>query len=178
VNKNTKYIFTLINVVFFPMILFGQLKVGYVASDRIRMEYEEFKESESQLQLDFQKIQFEYQEMLKELDSLKQAFDTQRLMSSPEWRREKEQNIKDKEMAIQNFQAKKVGPEGDLVKKQSQMEYELLSKVKKAVDNVAIEKGYDFIFDGSISLLYGKPTHDLTDDVLHELRKISNNTPK
>ena len=177
-NKNTKYIFTLISIVFFPMLLFGQLKVGYVASDRIRMEYEEFKESESQLQLDFQKIQFEYQEMLKELDSLKQAFDTQRLMSSPEWRREKEQNIKDKEMAIQNFQAKKVGPEGDLVKKQSQMEYELLSKVKKAVDNVAIEKGYDFIFDGSISLLYGKPTHDLTDDVLHELRKISNNTPK
>ena len=116
--------------------------------------------------------------MLKELDSLKQAFDTQRLMSSPEWRREKEQNIKDKEMAIQNFQAKKVGPEGELVKKQSQMEYELLSKVKKAVDNVAIEKGYDFIFDGSISLLYGKPTHDLTDDVLHELRKVSSNTPK
>jgi len=178
VNKNTKYIFTLINVVFFPMILLGQLKVGYVASDRIRMEYEEFKESESQLQLDFQKIQFEYQGMLKELDSLKQAFDTQRLMSSPEWRREKEQNIKDKEMAIQNFQAKKVGPEGELVKKQSQMEYELLSKVKKAVDNVAIEKGYDFIFDGSISLLYGKPTHDLTDDVLHELRKVSSNTPK
>ena len=160
------------------MILFGQLQVGYVASDRIRMEYEEFKESESQLQLDFQKIQFEYQEMLKELDSLKQAFETQRLMSSPEWRREKEQNIKDKETAIQNFQAKKVGPEGDLVKKQSQMEYELLSKVKKAVDNVAIDKGYDFIFDGSISLLYGKPTHDLTDDVLHELRKINNNTPK
>ena len=177
-NKNTKYIFTLISIVFFPMLLFGQLKVGYVASDRIRLEYEEFKESESQLQLDFQKIQFEYQEMLKELDSLKQAFDTQRLMSSPEWRREKEQNIKDKEMAIQNFQAKKVGPEGDLVKKQSQMEYELLSKVKKAVDNVAIEKGYDFIFDGSISLLYGKPTHDLTDDVLHELRKVSSNTPK
>ena len=177
-NKNTKYIFTLINVVFFPMILLGQLKVGYVASDRIRLEYEEFKESESQLQLDFQKIQFEYQEMVKELDSLKQAFDTQRLMSSPEWRREKEQNIKDKEMAIQNFQAKKVGPEGELVKKQSQMEYELLSKVKKAVDNVAIEKGYDFIFDGSISLLYGKPTHDLTDDVLHELRKVSSNTPK
>ena len=177
-NKNTKYIFILISIVFFPMILFGQLKVGYVASDRIRLEYEEFKESESQLQLDFQKIQFEYQEMLKELDSLKQAFDTQRLMSSPEWRREKEQNIKDKEMAIQNFQAKKVGPEGELVKKQSQMEYELLSKVKKAVDNVAIEKGYDFIFDGSISLLYGKPTHDLTDDVLHELRKVSSNTPK
>tara|TARA_Y100000590_G_C15451578_1_gene912902 strand:+ start:234 stop:770 length:537 start_codon:yes stop_codon:yes gene_type:complete len=178
VNKNIKYIFTVTGLLFFPIILFGQLKVGYVASDRIRMEYEEFKESESQLQLEFQKVQFEYQEMIKELDSLNQAFETQRLMSSPEWRREKEQDIKDKENAIQNFQAKKVGPEGDLVKKQSQMEYELLSKVKKAVDNVAIEKGYDFIFDGSISLLYGKPTHDLTDDVLHELRKLNKDISK
>ena len=152
-----------------PITIWGQLKVGYVSSDRIRTEYEEFKESESQLQLEFQKVQFEYQEMLKELDSLKQGF---------EWRREKEHDIKSKETAIQNFQAKKVGPEGDLVKKQSQMEYELISKVKKAVDNVAIEKGYDFIFDGSISLLYGKPTHDLTDDVLHELRKAENSSSK
>jgi Skp family chaperone for outer membrane proteins len=47
----------------------------------------------------------------------------------------------------------------------------LLSKVKKAVDNVAISKGFDFIFDGSVSLLYGKATFDVTDDVLHELRK-------
>ena len=154
-----------------PVLLLGQLKVGYVSSDRIRLEYEEFKESESQLQLEFQKVQFEYQEMIRELDSLKQGFESQRLMSSSDWRNEKEQDIKDKEIAIQNFQERKVGPQGDLVKKQSQMEYELISKVKKAVDNVAIEKGYDFIFDGSISLLYGKPTHDLTDDVLHELRK-------
>ena len=76
-----------------------------------------------------------------------------------------------KEQQLQQFQAQKVGPEGELYRKQAQMEYELLSKVKTAVDNVAISKGYDFIFDGSVSLLYGKPTHDLTDDVLFELRK-------
>jgi Skp family chaperone for outer membrane proteins len=177
VTKKIKTIILLI-LIGMPITIWGQLKVGYVSSDRIRTEYEEFKESESQLQLEFQKVQFEYQEMLKELDSLRQGFETQRLMSSPEWRREKEQDIKSKETAIQNFQSKKVGPEGDLVKKQSQMEYELISKVKKAVDNVAIEKGYDFIFDGSISLLYGKPTHDLTDDVLHELRKAENSSSK
>ena len=96
-------------------MLFGQLKVGYVASDRIRLEYEEFKESESQLQLDFQKIQFEYQEKLKELDSLKQGFEDKRLMGSSEWKRGEEQKIKDKEMASQNYQAQKVGPEGELV---------------------------------------------------------------
>jgi len=154
-----------------PMLVFGQNKIGYIASERVRAEYEEFQEAEAQLQLDFRKVQEEYQVMLVDLDSLKQAYEAQRLMSSPDWRTEKENEIATKEQALQQFQAQKVGPEGELYRKQAQMEYELLSKVKTAVDNVAISKGYDFIFDGSVSLLYGKPTHDLTDDVLFELRK-------
>ena len=154
-----------------PMFLFGQTKIGYIASERVRAEFEEFKAAEAQLQTEFRKVQEEYQIMLTELDGLKQAYETQRLMSSPEWRTEKETEISAKEQSIQQYQAQKVGPEGELYQKQSQMEYELLSKVRTAVDNVAISKGYDFIFDGSVSLLYGKPTHDLTDDVLFELRK-------
>ncbi len=161
----------LIVLMMFPMLIFGQLKIGYVASDRIRAEYEEFREAESQLQLDYRKVQEEYQVLLVELDSLKQAYEAQKLMSSPDWRTEKENEIAAKEQYLQQFQNNKVGPEGELYRKQAQMEYDLLSKVKTAVDNVAISKGYDFIFDGSVSLLYGKPTHDLTDDVLFELNK-------
>jgi len=158
-----------------PMLLIGQNKIGYIASERVRAEFNEFQEAEAQLQLDYRKVQEEYQVMLVDLDSLKQAYETQRLMSSPEWRKEKETEIVTKEQRLQQFQAQKVGPEGELYRKQSQMEYELLSKVKVAVDNVAISKGYDFVFDGSVSLLYGKPTHDLTDDVLFELRKAKGN---
>jgi Skp family chaperone for outer membrane proteins len=154
-----------------PMLAFSQNKIGYIASERVRAEFEEFQEAEAQLQLDFRKVQEEYQAMLVVLDSLKQAYEAQRLMSSPDWRTSKENEIASKEQQLQQFQAQKVGPEGELYRKQAQMEYELLSKVKTAVDNVAISKGYDFIFDGSVSLLYGKPTHDLTDDVLFELRK-------
>ncbi len=154
-----------------PAFSMAQAKIGYIASERIRTEYEEFKEAESQLQLEFQKVQFEYADMMVQLDSLKQAYETQRLMSSPDWRTEKENEIQGLEGQIQAFQAQKVGPEGELYQRQAQMEYELLTKVKQAVDRVAIDKGYDFIFDGSVSLLYGKPTFDLTDDVLHELRK-------
>ena len=32
-------------------------------------------------------------------------------------------------------------------------------------------EGFDIIIDGSQASLYTKPTHDLTDDVLYELRK-------
>jgi len=149
--------------------IFSQSKVGFVQSDRIRAEFEEFKDAESQLQMEFRKVQFEYQT----IDSMKKSYETQRLMSSPEWRREKEQEIAVREQTIQAFQAKKVGPEGELYKKQAQMEFEILSKVKRAVDKVAATKEYDFIIDGSVSLLFGNPTYDLTDDVLYELRKYS-----
>lgn len=161
----------LVVILLLPMLMFGQVKIGYVASDRVRTEYKEFQEAEAQLQLDYRKVQEEYQVMLVELDSLQQAYEAQKLMSSPTWRTEKENEIAAKEQALQQFQSNKVGPEGELYRKQSQMEYKLLTKVKAAVDNVAISKGYDFIFDGSVSLLYGKPTHDVTDDVLFELNK-------
>ena len=157
----------------FISVLFAQNKIGFVQSDRIRSEYEEFKDAESQLQMEFRKVQFEYQTMLMSLDSMKKSYETQRLMSSPEWRREKEQEMAGREQTIQAFQAQKVGPEGELYKKQAQMEFEILSKVKRAVDKVAATKEYDFIIDGSVSLLFGNPTYDLTDDVLYELRKYS-----
>ena len=153
--------------------IYSQSKIGFVQSDRIRAEFEEFKDAESQLQMEFRKVQFEYQTMLMSLDSMKKSFETQRLMSSPEWRREKEQEIVQREQTIHAIQAQKVGPEGELYKKQAQMEFEILSKVKRAVDKVAATKEYDFIIDGSVSLLFGNPTYDLTDDVLYELRKYS-----
>ena len=54
-------------VIIFYILLIGmtaslsaQLKIGYILSERIRGEYEEFKEAESQLQLEYRKVQFEF----------------------------------------------------------------------------------------------------------------------
>lgn len=154
-----------------PVTIFAQMKIGFVQSDRIRAEYEEFKDAESQLQLEYQKVNLEYNKMVAQLDSIKQNFEAQRLMSSPEWRNEKEEEIANLERTIQNYQVNMVGPEGELYRRQAQLEYDILSKVKRAVDKVAASKSIDFIVDGSVALLYGNPAYDLTDDVLFELRK-------
>ena len=157
----------------FISVLFAQNKIGFVQSDRIRSEYEEFKDAEAQLQMEYRQVNMRYNSMIVELDSIKQAFETQRLMSSPEWRKEKEAEISSREATIQKFQVTMVGPEGELYRRQAQLEFDILSKVKRAVDKIAAAKKIDFIIDGSTSLLYGTPTHDLTDDVLLELRKYS-----
>jgi Skp family chaperone for outer membrane proteins len=150
----------------------AQLKIGYILSERIRTEYEEFKEAESQFQLEYRKVQLEFDQMVIKMDSLKQDYEVKRLMALDKGesiRMELEQT----ERAIQNFQAEKIGPQGELMRKQAQMEYEILGKVKKAVDKVAIDGGLDYIIDASVGLLYFKPKFDLTDDVLHELRNLN-----
>ena len=165
-------------ITIFFMLLIGmtaslsaQLKIGYILSERIRGEYEEFKEAESQLQLEYLKVQFEFDQRVKKLDSLKQDYEVKRLMSLDKGESIR-QEIEQTEKQIQTYQAEKVGPQGELMRKQAQMEYDILGKVKKAVDKVAIDGGYDYIIDASVGLLYYKPKYDLTDDVLHELRKL------
>jgi Skp family chaperone for outer membrane proteins len=165
-------------ITIFFMLLIGmtanvsaQLKIGYILSERIRGEYEEFKEAESQLQLEYRKVQFEFDQRVKKLDSLKQDYEVKRLMSLDKGESIR-QEIEKTEKQIQTYQAEKVGPQGELMRKQAQMEYDILGKVKKGVDKVAIDGGYDFIIDASVGLLYYKPKYDLTDDVLHELRKL------
>ena len=149
----------------------AQLKIGYILSERIRSEFEEFKDAESQLQLEYRKVQFEFDQRVQKLDSLKQDYEVKRLMSLDRGESIK-QEIDQTERQIQTYQAEKVGPQGELMRKQAQLEYDILGKVKKAVDKVAIDGAYDYIIDASVGLLYFKSKYDLTDDVLHELRKL------
>ena len=155
----------------FTTIASAQLKIGYILSERIRSEYEEFKEAESQLQLEYRKVQFEFDQRVKKLDSLKQDYEVKRLMSLDKGESIKQQ-IEQTEKQIQTYQAEKVGPQGELMRKQAQMEYDILGKVKKAVDKIAIDGGYDFIIDASVGLLFYDNKFDVTNDVLRELRRL------
>ena len=140
-------------------------------SERIRTEYEEFKEAEAQLQMEYQKVQLEFQNMALKMDSLKQDYEVKRLMALDKGESIR-QELEQMERSIQSYQAEKIGPQGELMRKQAQMEYEILGKVKKAVDKVAIDGGFDYIIDASVGLLYYKPKYDRTDEVLFELRNL------
>ena len=49
-------------------VLFAQNKIGFVQSDRIRAEYEEFKDAEAQLQLEYRQVNMRFNAMAVELD--------------------------------------------------------------------------------------------------------------
>tara|TARA_B100000242_G_scaffold215686_1_gene157372 strand:+ start:822 stop:1382 length:561 start_codon:yes stop_codon:yes gene_type:complete len=170
-NKSYKHIIFLCYFICFVAPSIAQLKIGYVLSERIRTEFEDFKEAESQLQLEYRKVQTEFDKMVLKMDSLKQDYEVKRLMALDKGESIKQELVQ-MERSIQTYQAEKIGPQGELMKKQAQMEYDILGKVKKAVDKVAINEGFDYIIDASVGLLYFKPKYDMTDDVLYELRNL------
>jgi len=89
----------------------AQLKIGYVLSERIRTEYDEFKEAESQLQLEYRKVQYEFDQMVLKMDSLKQEYEVKRLMALDKGASIR-QEIEQMERQAQTYQAEKIGPQG------------------------------------------------------------------
>ena len=170
-KRSYRYLIVLLYCILFLTPTMAQLKIGYILSERIRTEFEDFKEAESQLQLEYRKVQTEFDKMVLKMDSLKQDYEVKRLMALDKGESIKQELVQ-MEQSIQTYQAEKIGPQGELMKKQAQMEYDILGKVKKAVDKVAINEGFDYIIDASVGLLYFKPKYDMTDDVLYELRNL------
>ena len=152
---------------------FGQIKIGYVLSERIRTEYEEFKEAEAQLQIELKKVQSELEKISIKLDSLNQDYEVKRLMALDKGESIKKE-MEQLELQGRKFQQEQFDPQnGQLMRKQAQMEFQILGKVKEAVQKVAIDNAFDYVMDASIGLLYVKPKYDITDEVLHELRNLT-----
>lgn len=171
-NRLTVSITILLTVL--PVWLVGQLKIGYIDSNRIMQEFEEVRDAQAQLEKETRRLQVEYNTYVERLDSLNQEFERQRLLLSNEKIREKENEIQTLYQTTQAFQQQKFGPEGDLYRYQAQLMAPVLDKVDAAVKKLGAERSFDYIIDAAGgALVYALPAHDLTTDVITELRRAS-----
>ena len=160
-----------------PVILLADIKIGYIDSNRIMSEYENVRDVQVELEKEQRKLETEYNGMLNQLDSLNQVFERQRLLMSENRREEKQSEMIQMEREIQEFQLKKFGPEGEIFRKQSQLLAPVLEEVDAAIKAVAAQRGYDYVFDAvSGAIVYALDSHDLTEEVLKELKKSSSSS--
>ena len=149
---------------------FAQEKIGVVFSERILEKSTEFNDLSQQAQLQAKKVQDEYDRQFSELQTLAEEIDGNRLAWTPDLLKAKEQELQDMQNALQRYLA---GAQDEFTKWQRSAEYELVIKINKIIETMAINEGYDLILEGSGGVKYTKGAYDLTDDVLYEL----NNTP-
>jgi outer membrane protein len=166
--------FLLLFVLTLSLPLFSQVKVGYVDSETIMKKLPEAQEAQRKIDALVQQWQAELQKMKDEWKSKYDEYERRKLILTDEARAQMERELSELDRRIAEFQMQKFGPDGELYRKQDELIKPVQSKIFNAIKEVALEEGFDFVFDksGEILLLYANEKYDLTQKVLNKLLQL------
>ena len=149
-------------------------KYGYVQSQKVLAEFQEYVDVQNKLNEIRNGYDAEYQKMIKEYNDMIQEIDSQSLLLSPEKKQEKMQMAQEKAMTIEKYKYDKLGPEGEFYRKSMEFTKPIIDRINALIAKIGEDDGYDFIFDASSgALVHASPDFDITDRVLEELNKTS-----
>ncbi|MBP5188711.1 MAG: OmpH family outer membrane protein, partial [Fibrobacterales bacterium] len=106
----------------------------------------------------------------REVDHLRERIEQQSLMLSMEKRKELEAELELKETELREFVDRIYGENGELVKENAKISAPIIKEIRRAVNEVALQEGYDMVLDRSSgAVLFWKNENDLTDRVVEVL---------
>lgn len=146
-------------------------RIGYIDSEFILSKIPEYDGVDQRLRQLTQTWNEEIEEMKKEIEALKLDFQVKEILYTPEVRREKEQEISNKQRDLDRYIQSRFGPDGDYFRQQRDLLEPIQRKVVEAVSKVAQRDGFDFVFDrnGDYVFFYTRPQWDISIDVLLEM---------
>jgi len=114
------------------------------------------------------------QEIANEYDkinSMYNKFQAEQVLMSDQMRKEKEDEIIEKEKQVRELNRQKFGPEGALFSKRQELVQPIQEKVYAAIDAYAKERALDLIMDkeAAAGILFVNETLDKTDDIMRRL---------
>ena len=113
----------------------------------------------------------EFSKLQNEFEKMKETYERQQLLFTEKRKQEEQRSLGRKQEELQRFMKEVTDPErGKLALKQQELSAPIHAHVNEVVQKVAKEKGYDFVLN-TIALVYANEEHDLTEAVLEELQK-------
>ena len=151
--------------------IFSQAKIGYVDSKIIIDGMEDAKDAQKNLDLLVGEWKTEIQKLNDSLNIMKDDYEKKKLILTENIKKQREDSISVLEKRISDFKLQKFGENGEYFQKQSELMKPVQDKVFKAIQDVAKEGGFDFVFDRSseLVLLYMNDKYDLTQKVMKKL---------
>ena len=147
----------------------AQLKIGYIDSEVIKERLPEILDVQRTLEQLSQDYENQAKDRETKLLKLQEDFRRQELLLSEAKKAELQAEFEAKVQQLQQFTQEKFGPEGELTRKNIELFEPIFKKINDAIQVMAEEKGYDFIFDAaapSSSLVFAKEQYDLTESLL------------
>lgn len=153
-------------------------KFGYIDSNYIMSKMPDYKGIEQKLNTQVQTWTTEINKLEKDIDELKRDLLAKEILYTEQIRKQKQDEIKQKETEKDRFIQSKYGPDGEYYKTQATLLEPIQQKIMLAVRTVAERGKYDFVFDrtGDFMFFYSNPQWNLSDDVLEELGIVTEKT--
>ena len=147
-------------------------RIATVDINRILENLDEYQGAQKKLDDTAAKWQREINEEYDKIKGMYSRYQAESVLMSEEVRRQKEEEIMNKEKEVRELQKSKFGPEGALFKKRQELVRPVQDKVYQAIEDFANTKGFDFIFDkgGSAGIIFSNSRFDKTDDILKSLK--------
>ena len=154
-----------------PSSVFAQNKIGYIDSEYILGKTPEYATIQQNIDRMAGEWQTEVEQQQGEVDDLFREYQARELLYTNEERQRKRDEIMRAESDIERLRMQYFGPEGELFRQQEQLMRPLQERILEAIETVATDQGYDYIFDksGDFLFMYAREQFDVSDDVLEEL---------
>lgn len=152
------------------LISYGQ-KYAYVDTEYILGNIPEYNDAKALLDDFAEQWQQEIEDKYAEIDQLYKAYQAEAVLMPEEMKKKREDEIIKKEKEVKQLQQQRFGKDGDLFRKRQELVKPIQEKIYNAIEEIAVQRNYAFIFDkaGSLTMLYADAKYDLSDDVLDEL---------
>lgn len=157
------------------LVTFAQTqKTGYVNTQTIMEQYSGAIAAQAKIDGILSDLTGQRDKMTQELQTAYDNYQKQQGTMTEEKKAQIQQDLVKKQQEIQQFeQAKFQQPNGEIYVENEKIMAPIREKVKVAINAVAKEMGYSFIFDKSsdVLLLFADESFDITLEVLLKLKK-------
>ncbi len=149
------------------------VRIGYIDMEYILENVPEYKEASIQLEGKVQRWKTDISKDQKEIDLMKLNLSNERVLLTKELIEEREEEIKIKEDEMIKYQQDRFGPNGDLIIQRRQLVQPIQDQVFNIVQEIAVNKKYDFIFDKSadVVMLFAAERNDISETVLRSINR-------
>ena len=147
-------------------------RIATVDINKVLENLEEYQTAQKKLDDVAAKWQREINEEYDKIKGMYSRYQAESVLMSEEVRRQKEDEIMNKEKEVREMQKSKFGPEGALFKKRQELVRPIQDNVYETIEDFANTKGFDFIFDkgGSAGIIFSNARFDKTDDILKAIK--------
>ncbi len=147
-------------------------RYAFIDTDYILEQIPAYKEAQAEIDAQADKWQKQIEARYGEIEKMYTAYKAEQVLLTPDMRKQKEQEIIDKEKEAKDFQKEKFGVSGDLFKLRQELIKPIQEEVFEAVQKMAEQRSYAVIFDkaaSSSAIIYASPKYDQSDEILQRL---------